>query len=194
MFESTPRRMIRREGGSSRGRMPMGVRPRDNGRMTLSTVERPALGDWHVDGVRVWWDRIRAWDESHERWSDLGISVLLLVVCLAFPRGFGVHRLDSAIFQVALIVPLIWRRREPTVVFLAIAAVAFGFCSTHCPLYLGCLRHDEPGAPRGGGSHGRSGHGVRSLGTGRRPHEVTGFPNRTGHCCALRWAGVAHLA
>jgi signal transduction histidine kinase len=134
MFESTPRRMIRREGGSSRGRMPMGVRPRDNGRMTLSTVERPALGDWHVDGVRVWWDRIRAWDESHERWSDLGISVLLLVVCLAFPRGFGVHRLDSAIFQVALIVPLIWRRREPTVVFLAIAAVAFAQWLTVVPL------------------------------------------------------------
>jgi signal transduction histidine kinase len=100
------------------------LRPRDNGVMSASTLERPVSGDWHLDRIRTWWDRLRSWDQSHRLWSDAGVAALLLVFCGVFPR-FGVQRPEHAAFQLALILPLIWRRRAPTVVFGVIAMVAF---------------------------------------------------------------------
>jgi signal transduction histidine kinase len=87
-------------------------------------MDRPVSGDWHLDVIRAWWDRLRAWDDQHQLWSDAGVAALLLVFSSVLPR-FGVQRLEHVAFQVALILPLIWRRRAPTVVFSVIAVVAF---------------------------------------------------------------------
>jgi signal transduction histidine kinase len=102
--------------------------------MTLLTSDGPIIGDWHVDALRIRWSHLRAWDEGHQLWSDAAAAALLLAVCLAFPRGFGVHRADSALFQVALVVPLIWRRRAPSAVFAIIALVALAQWLTVVPL------------------------------------------------------------
>lgn len=98
---------------------------RDNGAMALLTTDRPVANDWHVDSVRIWWDRIRAWDDDHQLWNDVGVAVLLLGVCLVFPTQFGISPPQRVFFQVALIIPLIWRRRAASLVFSVIAAVAF---------------------------------------------------------------------
>jgi signal transduction histidine kinase len=109
--------------GSSFRRMLPARLPRDNEVMT-ATLDHPVSGDWHLDLVRTWWDRLRAWDDQHQLRSDAGIAALLLVLCGVFPR-FGVQRPEHAAFQAALILPLIWRRRAPTAVFCVIAMVAF---------------------------------------------------------------------
>jgi signal transduction histidine kinase len=108
--------------------------PRDNGVMSLSTTDRLMDSDGYLDTIRVWWDRVRAWDDLHQRWSDVAAAALLLIVCLAFPRGYEVHRPASVLFQVALVVPLIWRRRQPTLVFSIIAIIALAQWLTVVPL------------------------------------------------------------
>lgn len=100
----------------------------------LLTSDRPNAGEWHPDRLRVWWERIRSWDDGHQRWTDVGLAAFLLVVSAAIPRRYGIDRLESVFFQIALIVPLIWRRRAPTTVFLVISAVAFVQWLTVVPL------------------------------------------------------------
>jgi signal transduction histidine kinase len=92
--------------------------------MTISTTDRPTHPEWHVERTRVWWDRFRAWDSDHQMWSDTGVVVVLLVACLRYPGGFALQGHKEILFQAALILPLIWRRRAPSLVFAVIAAVA----------------------------------------------------------------------
>jgi signal transduction histidine kinase len=105
--------------------MPVSTVSRDNGAMTMSTTERPIVGDWHADVMRAWWDRLRAWDEVHHQWSDVGIAAVLLIACLVVPWRSDVHHPEKVLFQIALIAPLIWRRRAPSAVFAVIAGMAF---------------------------------------------------------------------
>ncbi len=114
--------------------MHISVAARDNGSVTLSTSDPPVANDWYIERIRIWWDRIRAWDDAHQVWSDLGIAALLLAICLTFARSFGAHRPETVLFQAALIIPLIWRRRAPLLVFSVIAAVAFVQWLTLVPL------------------------------------------------------------
>jgi signal transduction histidine kinase len=58
-------------------------------------------------------------------WTDILIAASLLLFCLGVLRQFAVEGPASVIIQVALVVPLVWRRRAPMTVFLIVAAVAF---------------------------------------------------------------------
>ena len=93
--------------------------------MTASTRAGSKSGELHFEHVRASWDRLRDWDDDHKIWSDAGVALLLLVACLALPRRYSIGRPEYIIMQVALVVPLVWRRRAPTTVFSVIAAVAF---------------------------------------------------------------------
>ena len=102
--------------------------------MTISTTDRPFPSEWHIERIRVWWDRFREWDAEHQTWSDTGIVVVLLVACLTFPGKFVQQGQKEILFQAALLVPLIWRRRAPSLVFALIAGVAFVQWLTFVPL------------------------------------------------------------
>ena len=102
--------------------------------MTISTPDLPFPSEWHVERIRVWWDRFRGWDADHQLWSDTGVVVVLLVACLTFPGGYVLHGHKEILFQAALILPLIWRRRAPILVFSVIAGVAFVQWLTSVPL------------------------------------------------------------
>jgi signal transduction histidine kinase len=93
--------------------------------MTMSTTDRPIAGDWHVDGIPAGWDRLRGWDDDHRLWSDAGLAGVLLVACAVLSPRFGVRQPEDVLFQAALIIPLIWRRRAPSLVFSVVAGVAF---------------------------------------------------------------------
>ena len=102
--------------------------------MTISTTDRPFPSEWHIERIRVWWDRFREWDTDHQTWSDTGIVVVLLVACLTFAGEFVQQGQKEILFQAALLVPLIWRRRAPSLVFALIAGVAFVQWLTFVPL------------------------------------------------------------
>lgn len=102
--------------------------------MTISTTDRAFPSEWHVERIRVLWARFREWDTDHQVWSDTGIVVVLLVACLTFPGGFVQHGQKEILFQAALVLPLIWRRRAPSLVFSLIAGVAFVQWFTFVPL------------------------------------------------------------
>ena len=51
--------------------------------------------------------------------------ILLLIACLTLPGGFVQQGRNEILFQAALILPLIWRRQAPSLVFSLIAGVAF---------------------------------------------------------------------
>jgi signal transduction histidine kinase len=107
---------------------------RENRSMSQWPTDRAIGSDGYLDVIRVWWDRLRIWDDDHQRRSDVGASVLLLLACLAYQQGRGMNRPENVLFQVALVVPLIWRRRQPTVVFATIAAIALAQWLTSVPL------------------------------------------------------------
>ena len=131
---STLLRMILLAATSSFGRMPVRSGPRDNGGMSTATVDRVTSGDRNADSIRASWDRLRAWDDDHRFWSDAGIAVAVLIGCIAFPHRFAVGRPESFLFQLALIVPLVWRRKAPSTVFAIIASVALVQWSVTVPL------------------------------------------------------------
>jgi signal transduction histidine kinase len=56
--------------------------------------------------------------------TDGAIALLILVLGL-LSNETGYHSLSRAVFTLLLALPLVWRRRAPTTVFLIIAAVAF---------------------------------------------------------------------
>ena len=107
---------------------------RENEVMTIATTDRPLASDWHAERLKIWWNRLRAWDGDHQLWSDTGVVIVLLVACLTFPGGFVEHGRKEFLLQIALIVPLIWRRRAPTLVFSIIAGVALVQWLTSVPL------------------------------------------------------------
>src|ERR1700683_975077 len=96
--------------------------------MTISTTDRTFSSEWHLERLRVWWDRLRAWGLGR-RPSVVGtqtaIAVLLLAAWLALPGGFVRHGHKAILLQAALILPLIWRPRAPSLVFSVVAGVAF---------------------------------------------------------------------
>jgi signal transduction histidine kinase len=64
--------------------------------------------------------RIAGFGERHPRWVDVALVLALLAISLARHADW-----TAAAFDVALILPLLWRRRMPVGVFAVIAAVAF---------------------------------------------------------------------
>jgi len=89
----------------------------------LNGAARPRVGRFEV--VRLWWDRLRAWDADHQIWTDAVLALGFLTACLALPERFGGSRWVNIVVQAALVVPLVWRRRAPTLVFAVVAAIAF---------------------------------------------------------------------
>jgi signal transduction histidine kinase len=102
--------------------------------MTISTTARPLVSEWHAERIKACWNRLRDWDANHQLWSDTGVVVVLLVACLTLPGGFVEQGRKEFLFQIALILPLIWRRRAPSLVFSLIAGVAFVQWLTSVPL------------------------------------------------------------
>jgi signal transduction histidine kinase len=92
--------------------------------MTHFDRETSVLTTWHLESLRAGWDRLRTWDRTHGMWSDVLVAAVVLLFCLAFPEGFGAHRPVDALLQLALVIPLVWRRRAPMAVFLIVAVVA----------------------------------------------------------------------
>ena len=105
-------------------RIPCSAAPRDNETMTISTTDRPVAVEWQIERIKEWWDSLRHWDADHQVWSDTGVVVVLLVTCFTIPGGFAEVGRKEVLLQVALILPLVWRRRAPSLVFSLIASVA----------------------------------------------------------------------
>ena len=84
----------------------------------------PAGGphDRQNDGAWRTWQWLRALDRRYATLVDLGLAAALFVLC----SGWVVERTGHPnLWFVALIFPLVFRRRAPMTVFLVIAAVAF---------------------------------------------------------------------
>jgi signal transduction histidine kinase len=84
---------------------------------------RPARG--LARGVARWPGRYLAWARRHPRLVDAALVAVLLV--LAVPSlivGQGSSPLLTLVLIVALLLPLVWRRRAPFPVFLIVAAAA----------------------------------------------------------------------
>ena len=98
-----------------------GVAPapeRTAGRRGGGVAERQLDGAWRV------WEWLRAVDRRYAALVDVGLAAGLFVLCSGWV-GRGRRRRPSPWFVAALIFPLVFRRRAPMTVFLAIAAVAF---------------------------------------------------------------------
>ena len=102
--------------------------------MTISVTDRPFGSEWHVERARAWWSRCRAWDARHSYLTDAGVVGLLLIFCFACPGGFVAQGRREAVLQLALLLPLVWRRRAPLIVFSVVAGVAFVQWLTSVPL------------------------------------------------------------
>ncbi len=89
------------------------------------TLERTVSGDGYLENGRLAWDRLRHWDDDHQMWTDAAIVVVILVASFALPPRFAAHSSENAILRLALVAPLAWRRRSPSLVFGIIAGVAF---------------------------------------------------------------------
>jgi signal transduction histidine kinase len=69
--------------------------------------------------------RIRAWSRRHTLLSDvLTVAVFVAVIGISRPDGRVPSHLPSLALDVALVIPLAWRRRYPLLVFAAVSAVA----------------------------------------------------------------------
>jgi signal transduction histidine kinase len=76
-------------------------------------------------GVLAWRDRFLAWARRHPRLTDAALVAVLL--WQAGPRVTDIRSIGQAwslALIPALLLPLVWRRRAPTVVFVIIAALA----------------------------------------------------------------------
>jgi len=80
--------------------------------------------DQRDDGAWRVWQWLRAFDRRHATLVDLALAVGLFVLCSGWLVERGAIR-PSLWFVAALVFPLVFRRRAPMTVFLAIAAVAF---------------------------------------------------------------------
>ena len=91
----------------------------------LDAVAPDAPGAGHFEAIRASWDRFRVWDADHRLWSDAALVAVLLAGCLLFQPSEGGRGVLDAMLQVALVLPLLWRRRAPSAVFAVMATVAF---------------------------------------------------------------------
>jgi signal transduction histidine kinase len=84
---------------------------------TAGSPDRQLDGAWRV------WERLRAFDRRFATYVDIALAAGLFVLC----SGWVIERTASRpnlLFDAALVFPLVFRRRAPMTVFLAIAAVA----------------------------------------------------------------------
>jgi signal transduction histidine kinase len=103
---------------SSRHLYPEWLRP------PIARAGPPAGGphDRQNDGAWRTWQWLRALDRRYSTLVDLGLAAALFVLC----SGWVVERTGHPnLWFVALIFPLVFRRRAPMTVFLVVAAVAF---------------------------------------------------------------------
>jgi signal transduction histidine kinase len=100
-------------------RPPRGLVP-DFPAAALPAAARP------VRGGRAWRGRPVAWTRRHPLVVDSALVILLIMLS---PPVLGAGRLGhpagSGAVVAGLLVPLVWRRRAPFAVFLAVAAAAF---------------------------------------------------------------------
>jgi signal transduction histidine kinase len=76
------------------------------------------------DQLQRAWTRARRWDAAHPRLSDLALAGVLAIGGLIWLVSSADDVGRAAVFQLALMAPLIWRRRAPIAVFGAVCAVA----------------------------------------------------------------------
>ena len=80
--------------------------------------------DRQLDGAWRVWERLRAFDRRYATFVDIALAAALFVLCSGWFTEAG-GRNPNLWFVAALTFPLVFRRRAPMTVFLAIAAVAF---------------------------------------------------------------------
>jgi len=80
--------------------------------------------DRQLDGAWRVWERLRAFDRRYATYVDIALAAALFVLCSGwFTEAGGAN--PNLWLVAALTFPLVFRRRAPMAVFLAIAAVAF---------------------------------------------------------------------
>ena len=82
------------------------------------TPDRQLDGAWRV------WERLRAFDRRYATFVDVAIAVVLFVLCSGWFTDAG-GKQPNVWLVAALVFPLVFRRRAPMGVFLAISVVAF---------------------------------------------------------------------
>ncbi len=105
---------------SSRHLYPQWLRP-GSARGTAGVGEAP---DRQLDGAWRVWERLRAFDRSYATFVDVALAAVLFVLCSGWFTEAG-GRNPNLWLVAALTFPLVFRRRAPMTVFLAISAVAF---------------------------------------------------------------------
>jgi signal transduction histidine kinase len=105
---------------SSRHLYPQWLRP-GSARGAAGAGEAP---DRQLDGAWRVWERLRAFDRRYATFVDIALAAALFVLCSGWFTEAG-GRNPNLWFVAALTFPLVFRRRAPMTVFLAIAAVAF---------------------------------------------------------------------
>lgn len=105
---------------SSRHLYPQWLRP-GSARGAAGAGEAP---DRQLDGAWRVWECLRAFDRRYATFVDIALAAALFVLCSgSFTEAGG--RNPNLWFVAALTFPLVFRRRAPMTVFLAIAAVGF---------------------------------------------------------------------
>jgi len=105
---------------SSRHLYPQWLRP-GSARSAAGGGEAP---DRQLDGAWRVWERLRAFDRRYATYVDIALAAALFVLCAGwFTEAGGAN--PNLWLVAALTFPLVFRRRAPMAVFLAIAAVAF---------------------------------------------------------------------
>jgi signal transduction histidine kinase len=93
----------------------------------MSEFPRPVDGAWRV------WERLRGWDQRFAIAVDAALAGALFIVCAGWFVFSTVSPADLW-FVAGLTLPLIFRRRAPVVVFIAVAIVALVQWLTTGPL------------------------------------------------------------
>jgi signal transduction histidine kinase len=94
-------------------------------RATRRTESRTAgAPDRQLDGAWRVWERLRAFDRRFATYVDIALAAGLFVLCSGWVIEQTASR-PNLWFVAALVFPLVFRRRAPMTVFLAIATVAF---------------------------------------------------------------------
>jgi signal transduction histidine kinase len=75
--------------------------------------------------------RVSALGDRHPGTADALLALAVSLVCIPEAVTDHQHRLGVIFFAVALSLPLVWRRRQPSAVFLVLAALAFAQWLVH---------------------------------------------------------------